>query len=147
MVEIVLYQTLISDSSLSRRVIPFFSRPYSLISCANKEIRRNTGCVRFLLRLLPENKGYNAGIHPKRKKSTITDIEKENLFQSLKTTLRRMCDDGGRDTEKDFLGQNGGYKTILSKNTLNKPCPKCGGAIVKEAYLGGAIYYCPVCQK
>ena len=90
---------------------------------------------------------FNAGIHPKRKKSTITDIEKGKLFQSLKTTLLRMCDYGGRDTEKDFLGQNGGYKTILSKNTLNKPCPKCGGAIVKEAYLGGAIYYCPVCQK
>jgi formamidopyrimidine-DNA glycosylase len=26
-------------------------------------------------------------------------------------------------------------------------CPKCGGTIVKEAYLGGAVYYCPVCQK
>jgi formamidopyrimidine-DNA glycosylase len=90
---------------------------------------------------------FNAGIHPKRKKSTLSDFEKGELFHSLKTTLRRMTDGGGRDTEKDFLGQNGGYKTILSKNTLNKPCPKCGGTIVKEAYLGGAVYYCPVCQK
>jgi formamidopyrimidine-DNA glycosylase len=90
---------------------------------------------------------FNGGIHPKRKKSTLTDFEKGELFHSLKTTLRRMTDDGGRDTEKDFLGQNGGYKTILSKNTLNNPCPNCGGAIVKEAYLGGAVYYCPVCQK
>ncbi len=90
---------------------------------------------------------FNGSIHPKRKKSTITDFEKEELFHSLKTTLHRMTDDGGRDTEKDFLGQDGGYKTILSKNTLKNPCPNCGGAIVKEAYLGGAIYYCPVCQK
>ncbi|MBP9543957.1 MAG: hypothetical protein KBE58_02820, partial [Alistipes sp.] len=22
----------------------------------------------------------------------------------------------------------------------------CGGALVKEAYLGGAVYYCPHCQ-
>ena len=90
---------------------------------------------------------FNAGIHPKRKKSTLSDFEKGELFHSLKTTLRRMTDNGGRDTEKDFLGQNGGYKTILSKNTINLPCPKCGGKIVKEAYLGGAIYYCPICQK
>jgi len=90
---------------------------------------------------------FNGGIHPKRKKSTLKDFEKEKLFHSLKTTLRRMTDDGGRDTEKDFMGQNGGYKTILSKNTLNNPCPNCGGHIVKEAYMGGAVYYCPVCQK
>ena len=36
--------------------------------------------------------------------------------------------------------------TLLSKNTFTEPCPGCGGAIVKEAYLGGAVYYCPVCQ-
>ena len=90
---------------------------------------------------------FNAGIHPKRKKSTLTDFEKGELFYSLKTTLNRMCDDGGRDTEKDFLGQNGRYQSILSKNTVNRPCPNCGGAIVKEAYLGGAVYYCPKCQR
>jgi formamidopyrimidine-DNA glycosylase len=90
---------------------------------------------------------FNGGIHPKRKKSTLSDFEKGELFHSLKTTLRQMTDAGGRDTEKDFLGRNGGYKTILSKNTLKNPCPNCGGNIVKEAYLGGAVYYCPVCQK
>ena len=90
---------------------------------------------------------FNGGIHPKRKKSVLTDLEKGDLFHSLKTTLRRMTDNGGRDTEKDFTGQFGGYKTIMSKNTVNSPCPACGGKIVKEAYLGGAVYYCPVCQK
>ena len=90
---------------------------------------------------------FNGGIHPKRKKSVVNDFEKDDLFQSLKATLRRMTDNGGRDTERDFTGQIGGYKTILSKNTVNSPCPKCGGRIAKETYLGGAVYYCPVCQK
>lgn len=90
---------------------------------------------------------FNAGIHPKRKKSTLKDFELGELFHSLKVTLNKMTDSGGRDTEKDFFGKNGGYKTILSKNTLNDPCPNCGGPIKKEAYMGGAIYYCPVCQK
>jgi len=90
---------------------------------------------------------FNAGIHPKRKKSTLSDFEKGELFHSLKVTLNSMTENGGRDTEKDLFGQYGRYKTHLSKNTVNQPCPNCGNSIIKEAYLGGAIYYCPVCQK
>jgi formamidopyrimidine-DNA glycosylase len=90
---------------------------------------------------------FNAGIHPKRKKSTLTDSDKAELFYSLKTTLKNMTDMGGRDTEKDFFGNNGGYKTLLSKNTVQHPCPRCGNLIVKDAYLGGAVYFCPTCQK
>lgn len=90
---------------------------------------------------------FNAGIHPKLKKSNLSDFEKAQLFQSIKTTLKNMTDMGGRDTEKDFFGNNGGYKTLLSKNTVKHPCPKCGDLIVKEAYLGGAVYFCPTCQK
>jgi formamidopyrimidine-DNA glycosylase len=90
---------------------------------------------------------FNAGLHPRRKKSTLSDLQKAKLFQSLKSTLKKMTDMGGRDTEKDFFGQNGNYKTLLSKNTLMNPCPGCGHKIVKEAYLGGAVYFCPACQK
>jgi formamidopyrimidine-DNA glycosylase len=90
---------------------------------------------------------FNTGLHPKRKKSTLTDFQQSELFHSLKVTLRNMTDKGGRDTEKDLFGNSGGYKTILSKNTVQEPCPNCSGKIVKEAYLGGAVYYCPVCQK
>lgn len=90
---------------------------------------------------------FNARIHPKRKKSTLTDTSKAELFQSIKVTLKAMTDLGGRDTEKDFFGKKGGYNTILSKNTVNQPCPRCGDLIRKEAYLGGAVYFCPSCQK
>jgi len=89
---------------------------------------------------------FNAGLHPRRKKSTLSDFEKAELFYSLKITLKNMAEKGGRDTEKDLLGNAGGYITLLSKNTFKNPCPNCGNAIVKEAYLGGAIYFCPVCQ-
>jgi formamidopyrimidine-DNA glycosylase len=90
---------------------------------------------------------FNAGIHPKRKKSSLSESEKISLFKSLKTTLMKMAEQGGRDTEKDLYGNIGGYKTILSKNTLESPCPNCGGKIEKESYMGGAVYFCPKCQK
>lgn len=90
---------------------------------------------------------FNSGVHPKRKKSTLSDFEKGELFYNLKTTLKRMTEQGGRDTEKDLFGENGRYKTLLSKNTIKQPCPNCGSDIVKEPYLGGAVYFCPVCQR
>ena len=89
---------------------------------------------------------FNSGINPKRKISTISDFEKEELFYNLKSDLHSMTEKGGRDTEKDLFGNFGKYKTILSKNTYKNPCRNCGNAIVKEAYLGGSVYYCPTCQ-
>ena len=88
----------------------------------------------------------NASIHPKRKLETFKDKEKEDLFYSIKGTLSDMAEQGGRDTEKDFFGKPGGYKTRLSSKAFGKPCPRCGLTIEKETFLGGAIYFCRVCQ-
>lgn len=90
---------------------------------------------------------FLSGLNPKRKISTLSDLEKSDLFHCLKTTLESMTNKGGRDTEKDFYGNKGSYACILSKNTYRKPCIHCGNDITKEAYLGGTVYYCPNCQK
>ena len=90
---------------------------------------------------------FNAGIHPKRRLSSLTDGEKRSLLKSVKSTLREMTDRGGRDTEKDLFGKPGGYTTRLSKNTSGRPCPSCGSKIIKQAYMGGSIYFCARCQK
>ena len=69
------------------------------------------------------------------------------VFDSVKRVLAEMTRHGGRDTERDLFGQPGGYQTVLSKKTVDKPCPACGTVICKEPYLGGAIYFCPGCQR
>ena len=90
---------------------------------------------------------FNARMHPKKKVNTLAEAEKEVLFNSVKTTVSTMATKGGRDTELDLFGCPGGYKTILCKNTVNKPCPVCGTIIKKEAYMGGSVYYCEKCQR
>ena len=89
---------------------------------------------------------FRAGIHPKTKTGDLNGREKKLLFDAVKSTLIEMTRGGGRDTEKDLYGQAGGYRTILSRNTLDKPCLVCGGTLKREAYLGGNIYFCPGCQ-
>lgn len=90
---------------------------------------------------------FNAKIHPKKKVREFTDSDRGLLFASIKNTLRAMVLQGGRDTEKDLFGNPGGYKTKLSRNTAGKKCTACNSEIIKDAYMGGSIYYCPHCQK
>lgn len=90
---------------------------------------------------------YNAGLHPKRKLNTLSEQEKEHLFDSIKNTLADMKSGGGRDTEKDLFGKVGGYQTRMSKFSAGRICHKCQGIIHKENYMGGSIYYCDGCQK
>ncbi len=90
---------------------------------------------------------FNARINPKQKVSALSGKQKETLFNSLKDTLQKMTFEGGRNTQTDLYGNNGGYQTILSAKTWKNGCPRCGSTIVKEAYLGGSVYYCPECQK
>jgi len=89
---------------------------------------------------------FRAKIHPKRKMGTISEEEYDGMFRSVRETLFEMANLNGRDTEKDLFGSPGGYRTLLSRNTVGKPCPVCGAEIQKAAYLGGSVYWCPICQ-
>lgn len=89
---------------------------------------------------------FEAGLHPRRRVASLTGDERDRLFACVVGTLGDMARSGGRDTERDLYGRAGGYLTRLSRHTVGRPCPRCGAAIVKEAYLGGAVYTCPGCQ-
>ena len=90
---------------------------------------------------------WQVKIQPRRKVQTLTPTERDDLFAAVRKTLQLMMEKGGRDTEKDLFGRAGGYRTAMSKNHAGEPCPVCGTEIVKQAYLGGSIYFCPTCQK
>lgn len=90
---------------------------------------------------------FNAALHPKTKLNKLTLKEFEGLYTCLKETLEKMLNEKGKDTEKDIYGISGGYKTVLSAKTYKQPCPKCHSEIIRQAYLGGNIYFCSNCQK
>jgi formamidopyrimidine-DNA glycosylase len=90
---------------------------------------------------------WTAHIHPKRKMGDLRGEELDAMFAAVKQVLAVMTMKGGRDTERDLFDHPGGYKTILSKNTVDTACPVCGTIIRKEPYLGGAIYFCLSCQS
>lgn len=90
---------------------------------------------------------WDAGIDPRFDMREASEADFTALYTSVKKLLKEMCEQGGRDTEKDLFGQKGGYITQLSKNSLFEPCTRCGNEIHKASFLGGTVYYCDHCQK
>ena len=90
---------------------------------------------------------WTVRVHPKLKMAELTEAEIDGMYEAVKKVLAAMTAQGGRDTERDLFGNPGGYKTILSKNTVGTACPVCGTMIRKEPYLGGSIYVCTGCQR
>ncbi|MDD3648090.1 MAG: endonuclease VIII [Candidatus Dojkabacteria bacterium] len=90
---------------------------------------------------------FNAKIHPKRKINSLGENVRQNLYNVVVSTLNEMVSKGGRDTEKDLLGNVGGYETKMSAKTVGSTCSNCKGKIKKMAYMGGSVYVCEKCQK
>lgn len=90
---------------------------------------------------------WEARVNPKSKMAALTAEDYERMYHAIKKVIPAVIEAGGLDTQKDIYGQFGGYVTKVSKHTLGKPCAHCGTPIEKEAYLGGAVYYCPGCQE
>lgn len=90
---------------------------------------------------------FHAVLSPRHDMNTLDREAVVRLFDSTKKVLLEMTQKGGRDVETDIYGNPGGYKTIMSQKTYHEVCPRCGGMIKKEAYLGGNVYYCQGCQE
>lgn len=126
------FQTLFSDKTLKMSAKAFLATEQRIPGLGN-------GVLQDIL--------LNARIHPKKKMNTLTENQKNDMFNSIKYTLNEMVGGGGRDTERDLFGNQGKYITKLSKNTVSTPCVNCGSEIKKETYMGGSIYYCDGCQE
>jgi len=88
-----------------------------------------------------------AKIHPRCRAVDLTKAQRRALHKAIVKTIESAVKLGGRSDEHDLFGNTGGYERKLSSAAAGLPCPACGKAdILKESFLGGAIYTCPECQ-
>ncbi len=88
-----------------------------------------------------------AQVHPRCRAADLTKPQRRALHQAIVKTIQRAVRLNGRTDEHDLFDATGGYARRLSAAATGLPCPACGqAAIVKESFLGGAIYTCPQCQ-
>jgi len=90
---------------------------------------------------------WEARVNPKKKIDALNKNELNRIFKAIKTVPSAVIAAGGKDIDRDVYGNLGKFPGKVSRNTVGKPCVRCGTKIVKEAYLGGSVFYCPTCQE
>jgi formamidopyrimidine-DNA glycosylase len=90
---------------------------------------------------------FRARLHPRQPIADLGTGQRRALYQAIVDTVGQVIEAGGRYDETDLHGNPGGYVRLMDRNALGRPCPECGGKVVKLQYLGGACYLCPNCQR
>ncbi|WHX98678.1 bifunctional DNA-formamidopyrimidine glycosylase/DNA-(apurinic or apyrimidinic site) lyase [Neobacillus sp. DY30] len=93
---------------------------------------------------------YHARIKTKRSIEDIEEIERNQLYESMKHVLLDALKHGGYMENPLFQGDNltGGYNNLcLVYDREGETCKRCGGTIVKEMISSRKTFFCPVCQK
>ena len=89
---------------------------------------------------------FRARLHPRHPIAELSAGQRQRLYEAIVDTVEEVIAQGGRYDEWDLYGQRGGYVRLMDKNAVGRPCPGCGGEVVKIQYLGGACYLCERCQ-
>jgi len=91
---------------------------------------------------------FKAELHPKRTLRSLTDIEIEKLYRSMRSILERSVELGGLTYERDFYGRRGrfGARQFKVAYKPGKPCPVCRTTIRKIKTGSTSSYICPTCQ-
>jgi len=93
---------------------------------------------------------FAAGIDPRRKANTLTQIEIQKLFTSIETVLQKGIEAGGA-SDVNYVNAEGGkgsYQNhFLVYRKDGKPCPRCGTPIERIKLAGRGTFYCPKCQQ
>jgi formamidopyrimidine-DNA glycosylase len=90
---------------------------------------------------------FRARLHPKHAVSELDRSQKQQLYQAIMETVAAAIQAGGRYDEVDLYDHPGGYHRLMDSQAVGQPCPACGHPIEKLQYLGGACYFCVVCQQ
>jgi len=96
---------------------------------------------------------FESRIHPERVAASLTAEEQTRLHAAIGAVLNRAIAAEGSSFDAGYrtvLGLEGGF---LAQNAMygrgGKPCPGCGGPILKTkiaGLVGRPTHYCPTCQ-
>ena len=82
---------------------------------------------------------FQAGIHPKKSVSDLTEQEARSLYQAMKrvlqTAIRNQADP-----------QQFPDSYLIPHRRKGEKCPQCSGEVKQEKISGRTAYYCPTCQ-
>jgi formamidopyrimidine-DNA glycosylase len=121
--------------------------------------RRKTGVKRALLdqtlisgvgNIYADEALWAARLHFARPTETLRRAEIRRLLHEVRVVMTRALEQGGTSFDALYVNVNGesGYfdRSLAVYGQEGRPCPRCGTAIRRDAFMNRSSYTCPRCQ-
>lgn len=121
--------------------------------------RRRTGLKRALLdqtlasgigNIYADEALWRARVHWATATSTIRPARLRAVLDAAEDVMREALAAGGTSFDALYVNVNGrsGYfdRSLAVYGRAGEPCPRCGTAVVREAFMNRSSYRCPQCQ-
>jgi formamidopyrimidine-DNA glycosylase len=93
---------------------------------------------------------WRAGLHGARPTDRLTRPQVRALLEGVRAVLSEALAQGGTSFDSlyvDVNGQSGYFSRFLAVyGQGDRPCPRCGTPIRREAFMNRSSYSCPHCQ-
>ncbi|MCZ2859840.1 bifunctional DNA-formamidopyrimidine glycosylase/DNA-(apurinic or apyrimidinic site) lyase [Blastococcus sp. VKM Ac-2987] len=93
---------------------------------------------------------WRARLHGARPTDKLTRPQVAELLEGVRDVLGESLAQGGTSFDSlyvDVNGQSGYFSRHLAVyGQQDRPCPRCGTAVVREHFMNRSSYSCPVCQ-
>jgi formamidopyrimidine-DNA glycosylase len=90
-------------------------------------------------------------LHYDQPANTLTKAKFDELIQAVKRILAAAVEQGGTSFDEQYKNVNGesGYfdVSLNAYGMIDQPCPRCGRAIRRDAWMNRGSHYCPACQR
>ena len=90
--------------------------------------------------LLADEALWQARIHPSRRIETLSDTDRDRLYDAMKAVVREAV------RRRDYVRQKRRW-LVSVRGTPDAACPRCGTPLVRSVVGGRTTYHCPSCQR
>ncbi len=94
---------------------------------------------------------WRAKLHFARPTATLTRPAVRQLFDAVGEVLGEALQQGGTSFDALYVNVNGesGYfdRSLAVYGQADRPCPRCGAPVRRDAFMNRSSYTCPVCQR
>lgn len=94
---------------------------------------------------------WAARVHPESHGRALSAQAVRRLLSEIRLVLEKALAEGGTSFDAQYVNVNGqaGYfaHSLNAYGRGGQPCPRCGGAILREAFMNRSSHYCPRCQR
>ncbi len=121
--------------------------------------RRRTGIKRALLdqslisgvgNIYADEALWRARLHWARPTDTMTRADAARVLEAAREVMAAALGAGGTSFDSLYVNVNGesGYfdRSLNAYGREDEPCPRCGSAIRRDAFMNRSSYTCPTCQ-